>query len=236
VAPNGGNPDKIPNEDSADFELDDTNFRSPNRFPGLDRVDGGQRLYYGVKGGVYGADGGVATAFIGQSYSLRKDDTFSLGSGLDNNFSDLIGRVTIRPRAPLNLQYRFRFNKDDLDIQRNELQVNIGPRALNLSADYIFIDQNAGSGEFADREEITAAVTSQLTKTWSTRASTRRDLTEDGGSLNHAISFTYRCDCFTFTTTFARSFTRDRDLKPTDTIFVRLIFKTLGAFTAATQR
>ena len=236
VAPNGGNPDKIPDEDSSDFELDDTNFRSPNRFPGLDRVDGGQRLYYGVKGGVYGAKGGFATAFIGQSYSHRKDDTFSRGSGLDNNFSDLIGRVTIRPKAPFNLQYRFRFNKDDREIQRNELKVAVGPPVLNLSADYIFIDQNAGSGEFADREEITAAVNSQITETWSTRATTRRNLSEDGGTLNTSIRFKYQCDCFTFIATFARSFTRDRDLKPTDTIFVRLIFKTLGAFTAAKQR
>ncbi len=135
----------------------------------------------------------------------------------------------------MNLHYRFRFNVDDREIQRNELQATVGPRALNMSADYIFVDQNAGSGEFADREEITASVASQVTKAWSARASTRRDLTEDGGTLNTSVAITYRCDCFTFTATFARSFTRDRDLKPTDTVFVRLIFKTLGAFTAATQ-
>ncbi len=34
LAPNGGNPDRIPNEDSLAFELDETNLFSPNRFPG----------------------------------------------------------------------------------------------------------------------------------------------------------------------------------------------------------
>ena len=49
VAPNGSNPSKIPNEDSTDFEFDDTNLFSPNRFPGLDRVNGGQRIVYAAQ-------------------------------------------------------------------------------------------------------------------------------------------------------------------------------------------
>lgn len=232
VAPNGGNPDRIPNEDSSDFELDDTNFRSATRFPGLDRVDGGQRIHYGLKLGVYGAGGGFTTAFIGQSYRFRKDTTFSPGSGLDDYFSDIIGRIRIHPKAFLKLHYRFRVSKENLRAQRSELSAQIGPPALNLTADYIFIDQNAGSGEFADREEITAALASRLTTAWSVRASIRRDLTSGGGSLNHGFSLTYDCDCFTFTASFLRSFTRDRDLKPTDTIMFRLLFKTLGEIKA----
>ena len=49
LAPNGSNPDDIPNEDSLDFEFDDTNLFSLNRFPGRDRVDPGSRLDYGLK-------------------------------------------------------------------------------------------------------------------------------------------------------------------------------------------
>lgn len=228
MAPNGGNPSDIPNEDSSDFELDDTNFLSASRFPGLDRVDGGKRLHYGLKYGVYGAGGGSTTAFIGQSYSPRRDDTFSRGSGLDDHFSDLIGRIRIRPNAPFGLHYRFRLSKDDLRPQRNEISGHFGPPALNVKANYIFIDRNAGSGEFTDREELSGTISSKITKAWTASASMRRDLTEGGGTLNHGFNLTYECDCFTFTASFRRSFTRDRDLKPTDTIFFQLIFKTLG--------
>ena len=37
------------------------------------------------------------------------------------------------------------------------------------------------------------------------------------------------------TLSFSRSFTRDRDLRPTNTIFLRVHFKTLGEFVTSTQ-
>ncbi len=40
VAPTGGNPAGIPNEDAQSFEFDDTDLFVGNRFPGFDRVDG----------------------------------------------------------------------------------------------------------------------------------------------------------------------------------------------------
>src|SRR3546814_1386769 len=49
VAPNGSNPGEIPNEDSLDFEFDDTNLFKLNRFAGRDRVDSGTRIDYGLE-------------------------------------------------------------------------------------------------------------------------------------------------------------------------------------------
>ncbi|HEC90114.1 MAG TPA: LPS-assembly protein LptD, partial [Alphaproteobacteria bacterium] len=97
VTPYGGNSSKIPNEDSQEFELDDTNLFSVNRFTGLDRVDSGPRVSYGVKWGLFGEGGGYTTAFLGQSYRLRKDSTFAVGSGLEGNLSDIVGKVVIAP-------------------------------------------------------------------------------------------------------------------------------------------
>ncbi|MFQ5958362.1 MAG: LPS-assembly protein LptD, partial [Alphaproteobacteria bacterium] len=97
VSPHGGNPDEIPNEDSQDFEFDDTNLLSLNRFPGLDRVEGGPRLSYGVRLGAYWLGGGRTTAFIGQSFRAKADSTFDPGSGLEEKRSDFVGRVEISP-------------------------------------------------------------------------------------------------------------------------------------------
>ena len=49
VAPTWGNTRNIPNEDSSDFEFDETNLFEPDRFPGLDRVDTGTRVAYGLR-------------------------------------------------------------------------------------------------------------------------------------------------------------------------------------------
>src|SRR3546814_19679171 len=60
VAPNGCNSDDIPNEDSQNLELYDTNLFNASRFPGRDRVEGGQRVVYGLRTGWFG-DGGGST-------------------------------------------------------------------------------------------------------------------------------------------------------------------------------
>ncbi|MDH3739334.1 MAG: LPS assembly protein LptD, partial [Alphaproteobacteria bacterium] len=90
LAPNGGNPDRIPNEDSLAVEFDETNLFSPNRFPGKDRVEGGSRVVYGLRGGLYGDGGGSSTFMIGQSYQFRKNSDFEFGSGLNEHQSDIV--------------------------------------------------------------------------------------------------------------------------------------------------
>ena len=233
VAPNGGNSGQIPNEDSQDIEFDETNLFSRNRFTGLDRVEGGQRLYYGLRFGIFGASG-YSDGFIGQSYRPRRDNNFSSTSGLNDHFSDIVGRISVQPSSPVKLQYRFRIDKDDFTARRNELSANVGPPALALNLNYSFFDEGSGSGEFTDREETTYGFSSQITPAWSINASTRRDL-QASSTLNHNIELTYKCDCFTMKLSFDRSFTQDRDVRPSDTIFVSLIFKNLGEIQSMRQ-
>ncbi len=235
VAPNGGNPDKIPNEDSRDFELDDTNVFSRNRFTGLDRVEGGQRVYYGMKSAVHGAQGGSLSAFIGQSYRFRRDDAFAEGTGLDENFSHVIGRVQISPGSLVDILYRFRVDNEDWSPKRNEVTAKIGPPALNLSTTYLFIDQTGQTNEFTDRQEVNVTLNSKITRRWSFAASTRRDLEPGGGSLKNRIGLDYEDECFAFGGSFTRTFTQDRDVGPSDTIYFQVRFKHLGGVGTATR-
>src|SRR6202012_3455330 len=52
VAPNAGNSQfkDIPNEDSLDLEFTDANLFGFNRFPGIDRLEGGTRLNAAMQG------------------------------------------------------------------------------------------------------------------------------------------------------------------------------------------
>ena len=227
VSPNGGNRALIPNEDSQDFEFDDTNLLSPNRFAGLDRVEGGQRVQYGLKAGLYGPGPAFASAFVGQSYRLRQDDTFPIGSGLEDQLSDYVGRVQIQPNGRLNVVYRFRLDKDDFKARRNEVQFSTGPKALNLGLGYLFLDQQNG-GEFPAREEVTADLRSQITREWAAGLSARRDLTQNGGTLSEGANVIYTNDCLIARLDVARTFTQDRDIHPSTTVLLRLVFRTLG--------
>lgn len=227
VAPNVGQDDLIPNEDSRDFELDDTNIFALSRFTGLDRVEGGQRAYYGLNVGHYGAGAQSASAFLGQSIRRRRDSTFGSGSGLDDTLSDIVGRVRISPASFLNLLYRFRVDKDGLEPRRNEVTGFIGPRALQLTTTYTFIDRNTES-QFDAREQISTSLQARFSEGWSALASTVRDIEQDR-TLNYRFRATYADDCIGFQAEFLRTFTEDRDVKPSDTVLFRVVLRTLGA-------
>ncbi len=228
LAPNGSNPSDIPNEDSQDFEFDDTNLFKLNRFAGHDRVDSGTRFDYGFKWTGAFSDSGSAGAFIGQSYRLSKNrDVFAEGSGLEDKFSDIVGRVQVRPLEDLNVLYRFRLDKDDLKAQRSELDANIGPPALNLDLSYFFINSDSGTDEFGDREEVRFGINSRISENWSIGFSHRRDLISDQ-SLRSAVSLTYEDECFLIEGVAQRSNYRDRDVEDDDSIYVRVVFRHLG--------
>ena len=225
-SPYGGNSNKIPNEDSTELEFDDTNLFSANKFSGLDRVEGGPRISYGLKWGLYGKGGGSTNLFVGQSWRPRSDDTFAANSGLEENFSDLVGRVHITPGPYLNLIYRTRLAADNFTPKRNEVSFDAGVPAFRVNANYVFIEQQADS-EFSGREEINLSLQSQLNKYWRTSFSGIRDLATDELRTLGA-SLVYENECVIFTTKASRSFFQDRDLTPTDQVTVNIVFKTLG--------
>lgn len=227
-APNGNNSTKIPNEDSQNFEFDDTNLFSANRFPGLDRVDGGKRFTYGLRTAFYGDGGGQSEFFIGQSYRFLVDDTFGVGSGLEDNFSDFVGRVRISPSRYLDLLYRFRLDKSKFRARRSELRMLAGPDYLRLGIDYLFFGRTTETSEFGKREEITARLTAKVTKNWTIAARTQWDLSGVASPLVHGVSLTYSCECFLLTVDFSRRFTVNRDDNASTRFFVRIVFKNLG--------
>ena len=231
LAPEGGNPRKIPDEDSIDFEFDDTNLFSLNRFPGIDRVDPGQRVDYGLKWSITGNDGSYGTAFVGQSYRFQdvdQEDLFPEDSGVEDRLSDIVGRVELRPREFLDLTYRFRADKDTFSLKRSEISASVGPEALNFNATYTFIDDFDTGEEFIEqREELRVRLNSKIGRYWSIFGEHRRDIERDD-SLSWEAGITYEDECITIRGAFERSFFDDRDVEQEDAFFVNVSFKHLG--------
>jgi LPS-assembly protein len=226
VAPNGGNPDTIPNEDSQEIEFDETNLFRDNLYDGIDRVDGGTRFNYGINYLVSTEDYDNGAIFIGQSYRPRVSSSFTQASGQDDNFSDVVATVQMSPKHYIDLLYRTQFSPDNLSPQRNELTTQIGGAPLRLNLDYTFVDQQVGS-EFGGREEISGQLSSRFNRNWSGSVSALRDINaSEMRSLG--MRLVYEDECVRFTTSLARSFFEDRDLKPSDTITFTVVLKTLG--------
>lgn len=227
-APNFGNSDKIPNEDSRDLELDDTNIFNLNRFNAYDRFERGSRVVYGLTNAFYGNRGGRTEIFLGNSYRITKETDFPTDSGVDPQLSDLVGRVLIQPAKYLTLQYRFRFSTKELRAVRHEALVATGPDWLRLSLNYFFFRGIENNAEFGDREELVAALNAKLSDKWSIGARTRYSFQPDNEPLLWGFGATYKNECCTINLDFERTFTVDRDVRATNRVLLRIVLKHLG--------
>jgi LPS-assembly protein len=228
-SPNSGNSDKIPNEDSQELEFDDTNLFSDNKFSGIDRIEEGTRLNYGFKWSIF-LPGGTGTFFIGQSWRPENNDTFATGSGLEEDFSDLVGRTQIDLGSYLNFVYRTRFASDTFVPKKNELTFSAGVPAFRAQANYTFLETQENS-EFPGREEINYGASSRLNRFWRVGLSGVNDLAA-GETRRVGGNITYENECFVFKANLTRTLFEDRDLEPTNTITFNFLFKTLGPIRA----
>ncbi|NWH09054.1 MAG: LPS-assembly protein LptD [Alphaproteobacteria bacterium] len=227
AAPYGGNPDEIPNEDSASFEFDDTNLFDAVKFPGLDRWESGPRANVGVRAAAYFGSGGLVEVLAGQNYRLREDTAFADDSGLGDQQSDYVGRLLIRPVSNISIVSRVRLDDEDYTANRNEVYVSAYYPEFQVNAGYVRLnDETEGLG-IAAREEVQADTRVFLTDYWSVVAGGRRDL-EAGLMIDSKAGLIYEDECSAFELSYTRSFTRDRDAEPNSAVIFRFKLKALG--------
>lgn len=219
---NGLNPQTISNEDSQELEISDTNLFSANKFTGLDRVEVGPRANYGFRAGMTHEDIDVDLLF-GQSYREEVDQNFSASSGLDDNFSDYVGRVGIGNDST-RLTYRFRMDKDDYLMRRNEFGISNSNDYFDASASYLYLEEEVPTD---DTQEARGNITVPLSEQWKFNSFVRRDLDIDEW-LETGAGIEYTDECLRITFGVKREHTRDRDIEPSTSYMLRIGLKNLG--------
>jgi LPS-assembly protein len=228
LAPSGGNSDRIPNEDSLEFEFDETNLLEPIRFTGLDRNEGGSKLAYGVRFGAYGPGVWSINGIVGQSLNFTDEDEFPANSGLNGRFSDYVGRVEVRPADFLDVAYRFRIEKENLDFARSDLTLGVGPPRLRASLKYLKLDSEGLDPDPQDaREELIAGVRVQLLDSLAVAAQTRRDLNQHT-IVTNTYGLVYTHPCLILIAGLQQDFTEQGELNRPITFTVRVALKNLG--------
>jgi LPS-assembly protein len=227
AAPNYGNTGKIPNEDSRYLELQETNLFGMSRYPGIDRVEEGPRFNYGFKWSGYGTEDAQAALTVGQVYRFQKDDNLGQESGLQDEFSDYVSAVRLSPGEYIDVLYRNRLDKQDFSARRHELGADVGVDVLRLDTTYVLFEDNEES-DLQGREQLDFKLTSQLSRFWEARIFGIRDLEGAGTQRLLGLRLTYEDECLVFAIQYSREDFEDRDLEPTDAVFFRISFKTLG--------
>nr|WP_245804465.1 LPS assembly protein LptD [Erythrobacter tepidarius] len=230
----------VSNEDARAIDLEDSNLFALNRFPGYDRVEDGTRVTWGVDWELQRPGWRVSTT-IGQSY--RFDDPaeqiFPTGTGLSERVSDFVGRTQVRLRDFINLTHRFRLDKDNLAVRRNEIDATIGSRRNYVEFGYLRLNRDIQTVEdLRDREELRAAARIALGRTWSVFGSGVFNLTNtdedpvfqpDGFEpIRTRFGIAYADDCIEFGATWRRDFIDAGDARRGNTFQLFFALRNLG--------
>lgn len=238
VASDTGDNEDIPNEDARAVDLEDTNLFSLNRFPGFDRWSDGARVTYGARWTLDRPRWRVEVEG-GQSYRIDDEDQqFPGGTGLSGNFSDFVGRSTLRLGSLIDVTHRFRLDKTSLAIRRNELDATIGTTRTYATIGYVRLNRNIMLEDLQDREEVRVGGRLAFAQYWSVFGSAIIDLTGgDDDPLNvsdgyepvrHRVGIAYQDECFELGITWRRDYTQDRDFRRGNTFLLRVALKNLG--------
>jgi LPS-assembly protein len=237
---------RIPNEDSLDLEFSDANLFSLNRYPGIDRLEGGSRVDYAMHAAWYLPSGATLDGLLGQSYRFHKDNDYLPDSGLTDNVSDIVGRFIVAPTPYFNLTYRTRLSHDDLGARMIDATANAGTHLLNGSIGYFYENTNPyvlyntpGNGGppltpppayFIPRHEITASVATNVGK-WSFSTGVARNL-QTGTFDDASFNLGWQNDCFGINLLYYQYFTSyfSQGGNGGTTAIVQFTFKTLGTF------
>ena len=230
---------RYPNEDSFSFAFTDANLFGFNRFPGVDRLDGGTRLNLALHGAWY-LDGTALDGLIGQSYRTAPDPVFPAGSGLHGTVSDIVGRLSFTPASWLSLTYRTRLDRRTLDTRYTEATAAIGGPHLQVTGGYIyttfdpyyFYDQAqpppAGSSYYFPRNEavvgLNAAWGHYRLRGFAQRDLARNQMVAAGGDL------IFENECLILDLRFYRRYTELAGYGGSTTALLQITFKTIGQF------
>ena len=230
----------IPNEDARSIDLEDSNLFALNRFPGYDRVEDGVRVTYGADWAAEFPDWRIK-ATIGQSYRVTDKPTlFPDGTGLTEEFSDFVGRTELRYRDFLRFRHRYRVDKDNLAVRRNDIDATVGSDETYVEVGYLRLNRDIDltSEDLQDREELRAAGRVAFAKYWSVFGSAVVNLTDreedpsfssDGFKpLRTRIGVAYADDCLEFGFTWRRDYASLADAERGDTFHIYFSLRNLG--------
>lgn len=231
---------EIPNEDARAVDLEDSNLFALNRFPGHDRWEDGVRMTYGVDWAI-DLPGIAIRTNIGQSYRLNsRPNLFPEGTGLAERFSDFVGRTSVQIGRNVSITHRFRIDKDDATLRRNEIDAVVGSRDTYASVGYLRLDRDidASFEDLQDREEIRVGGRVAFARYWSVFGSAVIDLTDraedplsisDGfDPVRHRIGISYDDECIEVGLTWRRDYETTGDVERGNTFLIRVALKNLG--------
>ncbi|AIL65476.1 LPS-assembly protein LptD precursor [Rickettsiales bacterium Ac37b] len=230
LAPNGKNSSKIPNEDSHNLELTDMNLFNSNHFTGLDRVEYGPRINYGINTLILGPKNTNFELFLGQNYHKKIDSMVNSSSGMITNFSDYVAKIGMKLNNVFDINYRTKVNSQDLSIRRHEIGTNFYLSRMDININYITSDKKMLIDKQQSNKQIFVNANLILNPRWKIGGNIRRNLNKKNSkTIATQGQILYNGDCIDMSYSVTRDFTQDQAINRKKSIshFINVSLKSL---------
>ncbi len=228
---------KWPNEDAQSFIFDDSNLFRADKFSGWDRVEGGGRTNYGIRYTAQFNKAGSVSALFGESYQLFGKNSFAaadatntgLNSGLDTRRSDYVARFGYEPNNIYAFTSRFRFDKDNFEVNRMELEASAHFDRWSASVLYGDYAPQPAIGYLSRRQGILSSGSLKLATNWVLSGGALYDI-EAGKFSQTSVGLGYVDDCLILALNYITNYTYSSGVAtPNQTIGLTLSLRTLGS-------
>ena len=154
--------------------------------------------------------------------------------------SDIVGRSRLRYGNFVDLTHRYRVDKDDLAVRRNEIDLTLGSTETYAQIGYIRLNRNIAETveDLRDKEELRLAGRVKFARFWSLFGATVLDLTDkeedplsvaDGFSpVRNRLGVAYEDECLLLGVTWRRDYERFGEFRAGNTIALQIALKGLG--------
>ena len=216
----------VPNEDSLVLEIDETNLFRANRFPGYDLYEGGARLTVGAQS-TWTWDGDrEVRAFVGRTFRGDIEEALPGNSGFRERSSDWILAASATPIDGVHAWSRARID-DNGEIQRAEAAIDWSTDRTAGFARYLLDEADEFDPTRGRIEQMEAGGEALLLDRWGFTFRGTYDFRDDKWRRSE-IGLLYQDECMRLELVYERNDTRVGELRPSDSIYLRLNLATLG--------
>lgn len=211
------NPYWIPNNDTVDFELDESNLFTNDRYAGVDKIDSGQRLSYGSRLKVWQGDTYIQ-AFLGQN--ITKDST--------NTASDYIGSLYADWKN-ISASANFELDSHNFSARKMESDVTYTRQKYAIDVGYTKINPRPES-QLKPLAQTKLGIAYQINKRWRFSTEHAYEFEETAkGLIQQAVGFAYNtdCGCFGASIKYQQDYSKSRTT-PNKTFFIQVKFREVG--------
>jgi LPS-assembly protein len=215
---------RIPNEDSIDFEFDQTNLFQIDKSPGFDILDSGQRLNVGARATVTSDEGQSGSVLIGRSFRAQPDPDIPASTGLSGASSDWIFATNATPFKGVTFFTSWRLDSKTYGINRLEAGADFITSRFDGQIRYL---QEAQDPTGAKVQDLDFHGEFFVLKNWGVTAYGAREFTS-GVWREQDFGIVYKDQCIRVEVVYRRDNTFNGVLGPSQGIGLRLSLATLS--------